>query len=121
MVMKDVQKEIKCFFQTNESPEYPSGLIWETHKAVIRGVLIKHGARIKKEREVKLTKLLSKIQHLEARHKHAQTIEGERKLFNASRQVTDLLQYRAKMALQIGRKYSYELRAINAVNNWREH
>lgn len=64
-----------AFFQTNSSLECAPGVIWETHKAVIRGELIKHGARIKKEREEKLSMMLLNIHRLEVRHKHAPTIE----------------------------------------------
>lgn len=53
IVREDVQREIEWFFQMNDNSDSPPGVIWETHKAVIRGVLIKHGARIKKEREAK--------------------------------------------------------------------
>lgn len=92
----------------NDNPECASEVIWESHKAVKRGVLIKHEARIKKEREAKLTMMLLNIHRLEARQKNAPTTEVKQELLSTHRQVTDLLQYRAKMSLQLGRKCSYE-------------
>lgn len=45
-VMEDVLKEVTCYFQDNDTPECAPGVIWEAHKAVIQGVLIKHRARM---------------------------------------------------------------------------
>lgn len=36
------------------------GDLWEAHEAVIRGILIKHGSRIKRECEQQLNLLLAK-------------------------------------------------------------
>lgn len=55
-VVADVTKEITRYFHTNTSAD--GRLIWEAHKAVIRGVLIKHGARLKRQKTAQLTLLL---------------------------------------------------------------
>uniref|UniRef100_A0A803K2U2 exodeoxyribonuclease III n=1 Tax=Xenopus tropicalis TaxID=8364 RepID=A0A803K2U2_XENTR len=41
---------------------------WLALKCVIRGILIKHGARLKRERQNNLNRLLTEIQQLEAQH-----------------------------------------------------
>ena len=41
-VLEDMVKEIDFYFDTNDIPECDPRTIWEAHKAVIRGVLIKH-------------------------------------------------------------------------------
>lgn len=79
-VLQEVQREAICFFQINDTPECIPGVIWEAHKAVIRGVLMKHGARIKGKREEKLTLLLADIYRLESLHKHAPTQDIEQDL-----------------------------------------
>lgn len=48
-VLEDVIKKLDFYFTTNDTPDCDPGIIWEAHKAVIRGVLIKHGASIKQE------------------------------------------------------------------------
>lgn len=50
--------------------------------------------------------LLSKIYTVESRHKHAPTPSLE--LMSLRRKITDLLQYKAKVALQFCHKMSYE-------------
>lgn len=69
--MEDFLREVTWFFQTNDTPECAPGLIWVTHKAVIHGVLIKHRAMIKCERDAKLTSLQTDIHRLELLHKYA--------------------------------------------------
>lgn len=68
-VLADVVKEIGHCFHTNSTFESDMGVVWEAHKAVVRGVLIKHGSRIKRPRTAQLTSLLHKLQTLETRHK----------------------------------------------------
>lgn len=68
-VKADVLRELDGFFATNATPEMDPLLVWEAHKPVIRGIFIKHGARIKKERASTLTALLGELESLERRHK----------------------------------------------------
>lgn len=71
-ILEDVTKELNYYFTTNDTPDCDPGNIWEAHKAVIRGVLIKHGARIKRKRTEKLKSLLTDLAVLELRHKRTQ-------------------------------------------------
>lgn len=41
-VLADVVKEIGQYFNSNCTPDSETGVVWEAHKAMIRGVLIKH-------------------------------------------------------------------------------
>lgn len=107
-MLADVVKEITHYFQTNDSTDSDTGLVWEAHKAVIRGVLIKHGARIKKQRTAQMTSLISKLQTLETKHKQAPTRQLGDELDTVRTQITDLLHFKAKAALQISRKKVYE-------------
>lgn len=97
-VIEEVRKEARWYFQTNDTPECNSGVIWEAHKAVMWGDLIKHGARIKKEREAKITSLMADINHLEMLHKRTPTLTVEWDLLTTRRQIIDLLWYKAKRA-----------------------
>lgn len=75
---------------------------------VLRGILISHGARIKRERNRQLSQLLLELATLEARHKHAPVVTSETELTTVRQKITDLLQYKAKAAIQICRKQTYE-------------
>lgn len=46
-VLENVRREAIEYFQTKDTPNCDPGVIWEPHKAVIRGVLIKHGQGLK--------------------------------------------------------------------------
>lgn len=100
--------ELNQYFQTNDTADCDPGILWEAHKSVMRGVLIKHGARFKREREKQLLMLSDKTRDLELKHKSNQTSSLETELLTVRRQVVDLLQYKAKAALQFCRKLSYE-------------
>lgn len=95
-VIADVTKEITEYFRTNTDTDSKAGLIWEAHKPVIRGVLIKHGARLKKQRKAQLTSLLDKLHTLETKHKQTPTGTLGTELDTIRRQITDLLTFKAK-------------------------
>lgn len=80
------------------------GIILEDHKAVIWGLLIKHGSRFKQDREDKLVSLLIEIHNLQFQHKHAPSQTLEWGLLTLCRQITDLMRYKAKSALKVCRK-----------------
>lgn len=96
------------YFQMNQTPDSSPGMVWEAHKAVIRGILIKHGSRLKKEREKQLNYLLTKLQKIEAQHKYASSPMLEQELTTLRTQINDLLRYKAKAALQRCRKIGYD-------------
>lgn len=108
-VQEDVAKELEVYFRTNDIPGSDPGMIWEAHKVVMRGVLIKHGSRLKKAREAQIVKLAEEIQILESQHKKVQTPLLGKELAHLRRQMTDLLRYKAKAAIQSGKKVMYEL------------
>lgn len=43
--LAEITRELTLYFQTNVTPDSDSGIVWEAHKAVIRGIFIKHSAR----------------------------------------------------------------------------
>lgn len=50
-VVEALSHKIKTYFEMNVQGEVSEQAIWEAHKSVIRGELIAHGSRIKKEKQ----------------------------------------------------------------------
>lgn len=76
-VLPDMTRVLNLYFQENDQPDCDPGILWEAHKVIIRGILITHGARIKRERNKQLSQLLKELAIFEARHKHAPTQSSE--------------------------------------------
>lgn len=107
-VLKDVVRKLDNYFQTNDTPNIDPGNVWEAHKVVIHGILINHGSRIKRRRTAQMASLLADLQLAEAHHKHAQTPSLDTEILTLRHKITDLMQFRAKAAIQICRRVSYE-------------
>lgn len=69
VVEAEIRRDLSFFFQENRSIDTSPMIIWETHKAFVRGILIKHGARKKRERSKKVLDLVRQIEVLELKHK----------------------------------------------------
>lgn len=67
-VISEITRELQFYFSTKDTVDCNPGIVWEAHKAVIRGVLIKHGS---KQRTQQLNSLLDDLRQLEARHKQS--------------------------------------------------
>lgn len=89
-IRDNVVKELTAYFQINYTPESDPGMVWEAHKAVIRGILIKHGSCLKKAREAQITKLLEDIQALAMQHKTTLPSLGNDLARSCSSEATDI-------------------------------
>lgn len=98
-VLEDVTREPECYFRTNDTPDSNTSIVWEAHKAVIRGVLIKHSSRIKKQRMLQLTSLLDDLRSEEARHKHASSPALETELLLLRKKIADLMHFKSKATI----------------------
>lgn len=107
-VLADVRKEIGHYFHTNNTSDSDAGVVWEAYKVVVQGILIKHGSRLKRQRSAQLPSLLNKLQTLETRHKQTPSRQLRNYLDTTRKQIIDLLHFKAKAALQICHKKSYE-------------
>lgn len=68
-VIEKVSRELWTFFSSDAIPESSPMIVWETHKAYIRGSFIKIGTFLKKERNKQIMDLLGKSGALESVHK----------------------------------------------------
>lgn len=50
----DITRELHFYFQTNDRSDCDPGILWEAHKTVLRGVLIKHGSQLQKRNRIAL-------------------------------------------------------------------
>lgn len=64
-----VWQTVKQFLQTHEIDNTSTPIQWETLKCVLRGLFIKHGARLKKEKEHIIMQLQGEMSVLENMHK----------------------------------------------------
>ena len=62
-------EELELYFKTNSSEYMSESLVWDAHKAYIRGILIIIGTAKKKESRRKVEELHKIIYDLEQRHK----------------------------------------------------
>lgn len=94
-------------FTTNLTPDCPPVTVWEAHKPVIRGVFIKHGARLKREREKQAQTLLREIHLLEMDHKSSKDPGVLSALTTLREQYKSTALFRVKGQLQKYRKHYY--------------
>lgn len=85
------------YFQINDTTGSNPGIVWEAHKAVIRGIFIKHGLGGKKAREEQIKKMLEEIQGQEVQHKRTPETTVGNELAHLRRQISDLLRFKAKL------------------------
>uniref|UniRef100_A0A803K3C6 Endonuclease/exonuclease/phosphatase domain-containing protein n=1 Tax=Xenopus tropicalis TaxID=8364 RepID=A0A803K3C6_XENTR len=65
----EVANSIKEYFDINNQTDTSLAIGWEAHKAVIRGILLKHASRLKKIREGKIQDLSNRLHKLAINHK----------------------------------------------------
>lgn len=72
---KAIVEAIGNFVSDHEKNETALALKWEALKAVLRGLFIQHGSRLKKERYMAIQNTLSMLHSLETLHKASQSSE----------------------------------------------
>lgn len=73
-----VTNTLKEYFKINTPADTPLAIRWDTHKAVIRGILIKHASRIKRSTEEKTKQHSQKLHDKTIAHKKNPTPEKYR-------------------------------------------
>ena len=107
-VENNIKTEIDQHFLTNDTPELSTALIWEAHKAVIRGQLIVIGSRKKKERDINMRKILKEIHDLEQRHKINVEKETQQALILKMELLKDLMEQETRKEFNRLRKDRYK-------------
>uniref|UniRef100_A0A8C5PGL2 Endonuclease/exonuclease/phosphatase domain-containing protein n=1 Tax=Leptobrachium leishanense TaxID=445787 RepID=A0A8C5PGL2_9ANUR len=65
---REVSTAIQNYFTENLTPGFSRTMVWEAHKAVLRGVVIAKATALKKSRQSNISELLSQLRHLELDH-----------------------------------------------------
>lgn len=86
-----IQNQLKDFFHLNASSVSNPFTLWASHKALIRGVLIKISSQAKCQRTQQLTNLLDDIKILESNNKKAPNPSTSNKLWQARSELRSLL------------------------------
>lgn len=100
--------ELQLSFETNKNLVSSPLLLWTAHKCYIRGVLIKHGHRVKQDKAQTLTSLLSKLHVLEKQNKPCPDHLAAVGLNRLREQIRDLSLFQAKKRLLKAHRTFYE-------------
>uniref|UniRef100_A0A8C5PD18 Reverse transcriptase domain-containing protein n=1 Tax=Leptobrachium leishanense TaxID=445787 RepID=A0A8C5PD18_9ANUR len=65
---QEVSTTIQNYFAENLTPEISETVVWEAHKAVLRGTIIAKASTIKKSRQNDISDIISHLRHLELEH-----------------------------------------------------
>lgn len=107
-VIEEVARELRNFFSSSAEGECAPLLVWEAHKCTNRGILIKIGTRLKKERAQQTLDLLGKIRDLESTHKQTRAIQTLWELTTLRGQLKSLAFERAKAVIAKCKHTFYE-------------
>ncbi|CAH2301598.1 Hypothetical predicted protein, partial [Pelobates cultripes] len=108
LIQTDVRSALEHFFLTNKTPDSTPPTIWEAHKCVIRGILIKHGTRLKKQRTQEIAHLVTQVAQLEAKHKHTLHDATYKQLLETRAKLNSRLQSKIQFQFQLAKKTFYE-------------
>lgn len=95
------------FFKENNEQSGCNALTWETHKAVIRGILIQIGSREKKARQKEIEDILHKIRQLEIIHKTSINKQTEGELMSLRLSLKNVLDRQSQRYLFMAKYKNY--------------
>ncbi|XP_066430931.1 LOW QUALITY PROTEIN: probable E3 ubiquitin-protein ligase HERC6 [Eleutherodactylus coqui] len=91
----DIKTAIAGFIADHQNDQTSAPIQWETLKCVIRGILISHGSRRKKENAANLHKLILNLQTKEAANKKSQRDELKAEISTIRHQILKILDQRS--------------------------
>ena len=97
---KEIVKELEFYFQINDTKDAPKDIVWEAHKAYMRGIFISKGTQRKKERIKDKIRLMTEVHQLEQKHKNTQDILINNLLEVKREELKDLLEQEIKQEMK---------------------
>lgn len=121
-VAQRVEDELKQYFMINETGDVSGAVVWEAHKVYIRGILIKEGARKKKERKNRMGNLATEIFNIEQEHKKQRGLHKEtyQRLIDKREELKRLIDQETKETFFLIEKERYQW-GIKQGNIWPEY
>ncbi|KAM9313358.1 RNA-binding protein FXR2 [Gastrophryne carolinensis] len=98
----------KAWAHENNTPDVTRMTQWEAHKCVVRGLLIRRGAYLKKEREKQVALLLQELRSLETRHKQSLDPAPSAKLIKLRETLRDISFVKVRGQIARSRRFFYE-------------
>ncbi|CAH2306963.1 Hypothetical predicted protein [Pelobates cultripes] len=102
-----LEEHLQQYFAENNTEEVSDMTIWEAHKSVIRGHLIRMASRRKKEIGQQLADLTQKISDLEMAHKRDQQDQTYRDLMSNRRHFSELIESKHTRTIRRTRAFFY--------------
>lgn len=108
-VVERLHDEVDFFFKTNDTGDVSPAILWETHKAYVRGILVSIGAGLKKKKREERGKLIEEIFSLEQAHKKTkgQDQDGYHLLVAKREELRDTMEQEAKRAINAVTRNNY--------------
>lgn len=98
---------MEYFYINRNSVDNPL-VVWEAHKPVVRGVLIRIGSRLKREHTRQTDELLSRLHSLECSHKASLARSTYQDLLTVREELRTLLFHKTKQKLAWAQRAMYE-------------
>ncbi|CAH2283439.1 Hypothetical predicted protein [Pelobates cultripes] len=107
-VKEKVSEELTSYFTLNETGDLPATTIWEAHKSVLRGTLMRLASQKKRESRKHITDLLTRITTLELQHKRSQLEGTYKELLEARRSLHTHMTKRHYSSIQRSKAFFYQ-------------
>lgn len=106
--IEEIRSELVQFFLENDGSVQNPLILWEAHKCVIRGVLVKIGTIRKQQRIKRTEELYGKLKELELRHRAVMDRDTWAELTQIRMELNELLLDRVKAQMSKSRRLFYE-------------
>ncbi|CAH2285090.1 Hypothetical predicted protein [Pelobates cultripes] len=107
-VKETVSEELTSYFALNETDDLPATTIWEAHKSVLRGTLMRLASQKKRESRKHMTDLLTRITTLEMQHKRSHLEGTYKELLEARRSLHTHMTKRHYSSIQRSKAFFYQ-------------
>ncbi|CAH2284621.1 Hypothetical predicted protein [Pelobates cultripes] len=107
-VKESVSEELTSYFALNDTDDLSATTIWEAHKSVLRGTLMRLASQKKRESRRHMTDLLTRINALEMQHKRSHLEETYKELLEARRSLHAHMTNRHYSSIQRSKAFFYQ-------------
>ena len=103
-----LKKQLDYFFEVNKTPDVSPGLLWDTMKAYVRGLIISYTARLKKNSRAEQRKLELELHQLQTKHNLSPSDELRNDIQVVKTALESLLTKKAEKSMFFMRQRMYE-------------